>query len=80
MGADPFTNITPADERVIAQARKRGPAAFEKVVRAIAKRAIVTAHAKDAKREYELIDDTDRSGFTTFLTRPLRRRGGTGEE
>lgn len=61
MPADPFALITKADERLIAQARKRGPAALEKVTLAIARRAVTTAAAKDKKREEELHDSEDRA-------------------
>ena len=61
MPADPFLNITKADERLLEQARKRGPAALKRVTMAIAKRAVITARLKDEQRERESFDSEDRS-------------------
>jgi hypothetical protein len=58
MPADPFLHISPADERIIQQARRRGPKALKKVTEALARKAIDLANKKDKKREKELADET----------------------
>jgi hypothetical protein len=65
--ADPFLHISPADEQVIAKARKRGPKALKRVTEALARKAIILANAKDQKREKELRDSEDRSWPPAFL-------------
>jgi hypothetical protein len=75
MPSDPFLFLSPADKRIITKARKRSPKALDAVARALARKTIDLANRKDRQCEKDLADDTDRSGFEEFLTRPLRRRG-----
>jgi succinate dehydrogenase flavin-adding protein (antitoxin of CptAB toxin-antitoxin module) len=67
MPADPFLHISPADERIIQQARRRGPRALKKVTEALARKAIDLANKKDKKREKELLDSEDRVWPPAFL-------------
>jgi hypothetical protein len=73
MPADPL--ITPADQRLIQMAKRRGQKAADRVALAIARRAVVTARLQDERREKELADDIDRGGFASFISRPVRREG-----
>lgn len=68
--------LTPADRKLVARAKRRSKKAAAEMIARIADRAARTAAAKNRKIEREIKDDTDRSGFEAFLTRPLRRRGG----
>jgi hypothetical protein len=58
--ADPFLHISPADEKIIQAARRRGPAALKRVTEALARKAIDLANRKDKQREKELRDATGR--------------------
>jgi hypothetical protein len=67
MPSDPFVFVSPADERVIQQARKRGPKALDRVTKALARKAIDLANRKDQQRERELADEVDRNWPPRFL-------------
>jgi hypothetical protein len=58
MSADPFLFVSPADKRVIAKARRRGPKALDQVARALARKALDLANKKDRQREKDLADET----------------------
>jgi hypothetical protein len=72
MPADPFLHISPADERIIQQARRRGPKALKKVTEALARKAIDLANRKDKQRERELSDSEDRVWPPSFLKGPSK--------
>jgi hypothetical protein len=71
--ANPFLHISPADEKIIQAARRRGPAASKRVTEAVARKAIDLANRKDRQREKELHDATDRSWPPSFIAKEPRR-------
>jgi hypothetical protein len=74
MPVDVTLLLTKADHKLIARAGRRSKKAADELIKRIADRAAKTAYAKNQKVARELEDDVDRSGFSSFVTRPVRRR------
>jgi hypothetical protein len=72
MPRDVLTYLTPADTRLVARAKKRGDAAANKVIQAIARRAAKTSFDKNQKIAQEMRDEVDRSVGLQNLLRPVR--------
>lgn len=73
MPRDVVSYLTPSDHKLVSKAAKRGPAAMQKVIDAIARRSAKTAFQKNQRVATELKDEVDRSVGLQNLLRPVRK-------
>jgi hypothetical protein len=67
-------HIAPSDWKLIREAKKRGPKAYERVIDAIATRCAVSQGKRDRIREELMRDDLDRAWPPPCLAAPTTTR------